>query len=281
MRAGLPAHVADAFDGLPSRPAIRLGAAEPGDPVVGQLGGEAALPVGHEWPLLPGGEPLLFVARLDCAALHAHETDVELPGSGSLLFFLPMLEEMDAIVDGRFRPPVIHVPEGTATADQRVPSRLRHPSEEYDHPLVPLSARTILSVPGKQHPALGDDAATIVDLSRLLWYEEYDGRSLAEIVRRYRGFTPDHQIGGYSDSFQTQLEIIAATEARWVAGRSGSYEDPAFLAEARQWVLLLQLDEDTGARMLWGDGGLAMWAIRREDLAARNFDATYFTTQSH
>jgi uncharacterized protein YwqG len=46
-------------------------------------------------------------------------------------------------------------------------------------------------------------------------------------------------------------------------------------------VTLLQLDEDTSARMIWGDGAIAMWAIRRADLAARNFGTTFFTVDGH
>jgi hypothetical protein len=33
--------------------------------------------------------------------------------------------------------------------------------------------------------------------------------------------------------------------------------------------------------MAWGGGGIALWAIRRDDLAARDFEATYFTVDGH
>ncbi|WP_285559633.1 DUF1963 domain-containing protein [Actinoplanes regularis] len=177
VRAEPPAHVADAFDRLPLRPAIRLTPARPGDPVVGRLGGEADLPIGQEWPLRDDGEPEIFVARLDCAVLSAYEVDLELPGSGTLLFFLPRPEEMEEVVrSGRLT--VIYVPEGIATAARQVPSHLRHPSEEYEYPLVALTAQTILSAPGSYNPAMAEDPAAIADLSRLLWREEYNGRYL-------------------------------------------------------------------------------------------------------
>ncbi|GIE91295.1 DUF1963 domain-containing protein [Actinoplanes regularis] len=280
VRAELPAHVADAFDRLPLRPAIRLTPARPGDPVVGRLGGEADLPIGQEWPLRDDGEPEIFVARLDCAVLSAYEVDLELPGSGTLLFFLPRLEEMEEVVRSG-RPTVIHVPEGIATAARQVPSHLRHPSEEYEYPLVALTARTILSAPGSYNPAMAEDPAAIADLSRLLWRDEYNGRYLSDIVRRYRGFIPDHQVGGYSDAFQHPLEMSAAHHGHRSPAGTDPYQDPAFLAEARQWVTLLQLDEDDDARMIWGDGAVALWAIRRADLAARDFGATFFTVDGH
>ncbi|WP_425322735.1 DUF1963 domain-containing protein [Actinoplanes ianthinogenes] len=104
---------------------------------------------------------------------------------------------------------------------------------------------------------------------------------LDRIVRTYRGYGSDHQVGGYSDAFQAALEVSAAYRTYPVAAGTHGYEDPAFLDEARQWVTLFQLDEDDNARMIWGDGGLAMWAIRRTDLAARDFTAAYFTIDSH
>ncbi|MEU4692380.1 YwqG family protein [Actinoplanes sp. NPDC023714] len=243
---------------LPRRPAIRLRAASPGDVVVGQLGGSAALPVGHPWPMISEEEPFTFVARLDCGALSEYEVDLELPRGGSLLFFLPRLEEVG---DESL---VLYVPDGVETAGRLVPDHLRHPSEEYDHPLVELTGQPILTVPRPYHPVLDHDRLAAV----------------AELWRRRRS-TPGHQVGGYSDVFQGPLEVGAACATfRPYAGDS-PHADPEFLTEARKWVTLLHLEEDSDARMGWGDGGIALWAIRREDLAARDFGATYFTTQSH
>lgn len=265
VRAEMPADVADAFDGLPARPAIRLAVAQPGDPVVGQLGGDAALPADHPWPAGPGGRPLTFVARLDLAALSVYEVDLDLPDDGALLFFLPSLEEMS----GEDEPaPVVHVPRGTATVDRRAPG-----ADVY--PLVPLTARTILTVPGPHQPAIS------AELTERLYWREHNGQTLGDIVRRYRGYTPDHQVGGYSDAFQCPLEFSAAFSVSPPAPGSDPFQDPAVRAEAEQWLPLFQLDEESEAQMIWGDGAIAMWAIRREDLARRDFTATYFTVDGH
>jgi uncharacterized protein YwqG len=65
------------------------------------------------------------------------------------------------------------------------------------------------------------------------------------------------------------------------AGVEGWFEDPDFLAAAREYVLLLQIDEDAGAGMIWGDGGLAMWAIHRADLEAGTFSRVHVEIESH
>jgi uncharacterized protein YwqG len=280
--AQLPAMVAHAFAQLPLRAAVRLSAARPGDPVVGHLGGAARLPVGTSWPLVRG-RPLLLVASLDCAAVGANVVDIELPDSGRLLFFLPHLEEMEILFgDNTPPPPVIYVPEGTRTAEHRVPDHLRRDSpEEYDYPLVPLTGRTIASAPRAFSPALGENLDSIRALSDTLWYNDYNGTSVDRVIAQYRGPGPGHQVGGYSDAFQQPLEVSAAYHARQSRTGSNLYDDPTFLAEAREWVTLLQIGEDTDARMIWGDGAIALWAIRRDDLARRDFGSVYFTVDGH
>ena len=59
------------------------------------------------------------------------------------------------------------------------------------------------------------------------------------------------------------------------------YQDASFTAEAAKWTALLQLDEDTSANVIWGDGALLYWAIRTDDLSAGNFDRVYFEYQGH
>jgi len=67
-------------------PAVRLARAEPGDPVVAQLGGLPALPI-NSWPVWPGNGPLSHVLSLDCASLAMLMPGWDMPGSGRLAFF--------------------------------------------------------------------------------------------------------------------------------------------------------------------------------------------------
>lgn len=157
LRTRRPAGLVDAVDALPLRPAIRLTAATPGDMVAGRLGGPAPMPAGALWPHEPGGLPLTFVALLDCAALTAYDSGTPLPADGSLLFFLPSLENLDVLYGG-YTPPVIHVPAGVPTVEQRVPEKyLDRAYDTYEYPLVPLTGRTVATVPGSYSPFLGTD----------------------------------------------------------------------------------------------------------------------------
>jgi hypothetical protein len=127
-RAHLPADTADRLLAL-LRPTIQLSIAQDGQPVVGQLGGAADLPEGVSWPVGPSSRPQWLVATLDCARPAAYEVDIELPGDGTLLFFVQFGGDGDA---------VIYMPAGTPT---------RRQSEGWAHPKELLTAQTVLTWP--------------------------------------------------------------------------------------------------------------------------------------
>jgi hypothetical protein len=45
------------------------------------------------------------------------------------------------------------------------------------------------------------------------------------------------------------------------------------------WILLLQLDSDDDAGMMWGDVGMLYFWIKREDLKKENFDNVWMILQ--
>jgi uncharacterized protein YwqG len=52
-------------------------------------------------------------------------------------------------------------------------------------------------------------------------------------------------------------------------------------AGADDWLLLLQLDSDGTADVLWGDVGMLYFWIRRQDLQEQRFDKVWMTMQCH
>jgi hypothetical protein len=64
------------------------------------------------------------------------------------------------------------------------------------------------------------------------------------------------------------------------AGGSREDEGRAFERAARDsWRLLLQVDSDDAAGMMWGDSGLLYFWIRKDDLAARRFERVWCAMQ--
>ncbi|SET59561.1 YwqG family protein [Nonomuraea wenchangensis] len=256
-RAHLPADTADRLLAL-LRPAIQLSIAQDDQPVVGRLGGAADLPEGVPWPVGPSSRPLSLVATLDCARLARHEVDIELPGDGALLFFVEFEGDGDA---------VIHVPAGTPTLRQ---------SEGWAHPEELLTARTVLTWPDNVQPELAEAFGGDLAAFEAVWRHVSAGREFMEVIGEYerRHHGSRHQVGGHAMVLQVPFEAVAAQRQG-----AGWYGEESFHAEARQWALLLQLDETD--HMIWGDGAHLIWGIRRDHLAARDFSKTVFDVQGH
>jgi len=66
------------------------------------------------------------------------------------------------------------------------------------------------------------------------------------------------------------------------AGNASGYKDPRrreLEPGAHDWTLLLQIDSDDNAKMMWGDAGMLYVWIRRQDLASREFDKAWTILQ--
>ncbi len=259
VRELLPDEFAEPFIAL-ARPAIRLSIAEEGETVVGRLGGLPRLPEGVSWPCADDGGPAMrFLAELDCAELAAYESDIGLPVEGALLFFATWdstLAQVILLPAGARRVPDREVPVG---GEMRV------------FPEVPLAAETVASWPTRGH----DDLVKLGDefWDRVVGEDPWEvfADMLAEFAEAEGGRA--HQVGGYSDALHWPVEAAAA----YAAGLNP--KDPGFAAEASQWVNLLQLDEDNG--MIFGDGAILIFGIRRDRLAARDFSQIFPYVQGH
>ena len=58
-------------------------------------------------------------------------------------------------------------------------------------------------------------------------------------------------------------------------------EEECLVAGPGEWRLLLQLDSDDRAKMMWGDAGMLYFWMRQEDLAQRGFDQAWLILQCH
>ncbi len=84
---------------------------------------------------------------------------------------------------------------------------------------------------------------------------------------------------GYPDPIQGEmsLECQLASNGLYCGDASG-YQDPrraALEAGARDWRLLLQVDSEDDAGMMWGDVGRLYYWIRRQDLKKAEFGNTW------
>ncbi|WP_157518545.1 DUF1963 domain-containing protein [Herbidospora mongoliensis] len=249
--ANLPSVTAAKLIAL-ARPTIRLAHAGEGDPVVGRLGGRALLP-----PDLELGPHQTLAVELDCAALAAYETNLDLPTAGTLVFLAVFEYDGDGAV--------VYLPAGTEVVARELPE---------EAPEIPLTAKMVATWPESCQPHLVEAFGGVKQTYEAVWHNDPFPDELHRFERTQEPW-PTHRVGGYSVAFQSSIEEVGAQRAglRW--------EDPGFIEEAKEWVTLLQIAEDEQARMLWGDGGYLIYGIRRDDLASRDFSRVYYYVQGH
>lgn len=235
-----------------------------------RLGGLPDLPSATEWPS-DDGEPLSFIAQVDLAAVHDLDTEGLLPDSGMLSFFYAAEAQsawgFDPADHGAFA--VLYSPAHVALVRREAPPSLVADAVFEPVALSPRSEVTF--VPGESFAA---EAIGLSRPERLRYADLLDDRADDAIV---------HRLLGHADLVQGDMQV----EAQLVT--HGLYcGDPSGYRGARaqqlrpgsgEWRLLLQIDSEDAAGMMWGDVGRLFYWIRREDLLARQFELSWLILQ--
>lgn len=190
------------------RPAVHLRAGYGGRKRVGQLDGCPALPDGVAWPEWEGEGSLNFVASIECDRLPQDGLDIDLPDSGTLLFFYFDPEagyfdprhpprtvgtwDPESLVGAR----VLFVPAGTPVVERVTPADVEHP---YD--AVPLAAYSVLTGPDWFHPGFRAACQDLSDAYRAFLDDHANGYAFVSALRRLTP-TPRHQVGGHAAPVQ-------------------------------------------------------------------------------
>lgn len=237
---------------------------------VGKLGGRPDLDARHDWPLWKGA-PQAFLAQLDLAALRRSGGPDWLPERGALFFFYDAEQStwgFDPADRGSWT--VIHEPDGFAAAPRVLPNL---PAHAVYHER-PLSGRPERSRPDAE--LMGVDFPD-VDAPE---YEAYEARLNANAPKN----APWHQVGGYPAAIQTSamaLECQLASNGVYLGGPEG-YASPrrkALEAGTKDWRLLLQVDSDDDAGMMWGDVGRLYFWVREDEARRGDFAGAWMVLQ--
>lgn len=197
-----------------------------------------------------------------------------LPGEGLLLFFYDAKEQ-----PWGFRPAdgdgwkVLHVAGPTPPLRSAVP-----PPDLPIRPFQPQALQLSLedTLPGWESPVLTRLGMTTGERDRYF--------ALTDQLRQRSPAGPSHRIDGYPEPIQgddMELECQLASNGLDV-GTPAGYNHPRAPALRRgrgDWRLLLQLDSDDTAGMMWGDVGRLYFWIRLPDLRARRFDRVWLVLQ--
>lgn len=252
-----------------------------------KLGGLPDLPPGSPWPSMDK-TPLSFVAQINLEQLGQPSSA---PAEGLLSFFYNdkqtawgfdpkdrphwQIMFMDASQRlERTRPPA-HIAQSGLVEDMKK-AFTRESDEPSVYAPLALSFVPFLSIPHGRSQALED-----------ILMAEDESEEEEETYYKFRGAYPikgpEHQLFGWPSPVQGEMELECQLASNGIyVGDPAGYRDPraaTLKANASDWTLLLQIDSDEDAQMMWGDCGMIYFWIRRTDLEQRRFDKAWLILQ--
>lgn len=222
-------------------------------------------------PSPPTNRPLDFLLQIDVADIRNLAAAAALPRDGLLTFFYDAENQpwgFDPAHQDGFR---VRLFDGNDLVSRVPPSRA-------------LVRRGVKFSHGETLPHFGSRAHDELELA--VHEDLLDAYSeLVEDLER-QGYGESHglhRLFGHSANVQGDMQLEAQLVSNGLyCGDASGYEDPRrkeLEPGASEWVLLLQLDSDESADIMWGDAGMLYFWIRRSDLAARRFERTWLTLQ--
>jgi len=262
--------VSDRIESI-AKKSIRMSAGKASAASGNRLGGSPNLPQEFDWPTWRE-VPLPFVAQLDLATL-PQTSDLPLPRTGALFFFYEGGETAWGFTpEDRGSSCVLYSPEPLSSFDLRsIPADVE---EEFRFKGVELSPQLELTLPGLEDQALADIEMTSEEreayFNLIMRLQEDEKGSI-------------HRIGGYPDCVQgdPKLEAHLVSHGLYCGDRTG-YDEGKKLglrSGAKGWELLLQIDSEDRAGMMWGDVGRIYFLIQRLALEQLQFEKTWLVFQ--
>jgi uncharacterized protein YwqG len=266
---------------LPSIHMVSVRAQENSLPLgVSRLGGLPDLPPDTAWPTWKN-IPLAFIVQINLAEVHPLESMDLLPTSGMLYFFY------DAD----------HVPVGYDPAWRGGWQVLYYDGELSRLQRVPVPTALLEKeptwMPKGQHYAtctlmfslemtLPPVNSTYVDALKLSRQERHAYWNVLSMLEQ-RTSAPLHRLLGHPDALQGDMQTESQLVSHGLYLGNGWPEDRArveqLLSGAYDWRLLLQLDTDPEAEMLWGIEGRCYFWIQAEALRKHHFENAWFIMQ--
>ncbi len=207
------------------------------------------------WPRYEG-RPLCCVAQLDLGEMRSAGGPAWLPDHGRLLFFY----ELECGSWGLYAKDVgsaVVVYETGPPATAIKPDDLSYAA---DFPAYPVTFARDVSFPTEERLA--------IDWSRL---NKASADALEEALVELAPAAPAHQIAGYPSPVQSDC---MEAECQDIAGRLGQRG-----GDVADWRLLLQVDTDDEAGMMWGDVGSLYFWVREQDAKIGDFSKIWMILQ--
>ena len=239
-----------------------------------KLGGEPLLPEGFSWPHSNTRE-LDFLLQIDLSEIAQLNSSSLLPKSGVLSFFYDIENQ-----PWGFDPTQLDGFKVEYFAESSLRSR-KSPQGTLKIPEFGLSFMQIMTMPDPSN-------WTITNLQNKGLWTEADRENYFDFLDVYNSQIhlrkcPNHWLLGHSTNVQGDMQLEAQLVSNGCyCGDATGYNDPrrkTLESGAEDWQLLLQLDSDESAELMWGDCGLLYFWIRNDDLANCRFSQTWMSLQ--
>ena len=214
------------------------------------------------WPR-NDGEPLGFIAQVNLAEVAPFDTEGVLPNEGLLSFY-------DAVTQSAW---------GFDPADSGSAGALHTCTRHRGISFVP-------GRPGRGRRFQGAAAATAVPASFAPW-ESFDiealgmtrdeGFSYAELFNDQDAIV--HRLLGHPDPVQGDMQVECQLVTNGLSTGDNDPRASELRDGAADWRLLLQIDSEDEAEMMWGDVGRLYYWIKHSDLVARNWELSWLILQ--
>jgi uncharacterized protein YwqG len=244
-------------------------------PGTSKFGGLPDLPEDLAWPEW-NGQPLAFIAQFRLEEIAPFDLDRLLPATGMLYYFYEAQQDtwgFDPKDEGSAR--CLYYDGDTARIRRTpFPETLHEWGRDYPPCRLQLSAEA--SLPGGQSMYIDRLALSEDEVAA------YDG-----LIEWMKGPDEDfggHRLLGYANAVQNDYmeeECALVTGGIYLGGPEAYQTEEAqeLKKTAPEWQLLLQVDSDNDAGMMWGDSGLIYYWIKTEDLARRDFESVWLILQ--
>lgn len=237
-----------------------------------KLGGKPDLGQTASWPGWKG-KPLSFVGQLNLAEVASFPCCAELPSCGLISCFYDSEQQVwgfDPADKGGFV--VLYEPEPRALVRTDFPEAL---DVRFESCRLSFSAKSTL--PDWESPHF--DELNLSDDQRDAWFE------VLEELDDEDGSLGGHQVLGHPAQVQGDMatECQLVTNGLYCGDESGYKDSRAESLQPgwRDWRLLLQIDTDDNAGMMWGDVGRLYFWMRQRDLQAARFEEAWCILQCH
>lgn len=213
-----------------------------------KFGGFPDLPVNLEWPKNGEGEPLAFIGQINFEDVFEYDLDNHLPSEGILFLFWDV-----GMAEGKGNPAKVIYYKG----DFGELKRLYRKADKDDKTIFLsciLEFQTEISIPDFESNEI--ELLELDEDEEEAYYDFYD-----EVEALYdKDFDYIHRMLGYPYVIQNAVYFN---------------ED-----DDQNTRLLLQVDSDDNANMMWGDAGIIYFLIDEDDLSVQDFSKVQGTSQT-